>query len=105
MPISKADTKQNHGGPFKKGDARINRGGRPRKEFSITNALREIGEADDAAKIKQLAETMWGTALACELYSAREILNRLEGKSPETLTVKDERIVVTNHPTMIDDAN
>ena len=77
--------------------------GRPKKEMSITDALRRIGEEVNPqtkqTKIQILAEMIWETALKGDKIMAQMIIERLEGKprqpieidKPEPITIiKDE---------------
>lgn len=80
--------------------------GRPKKEFSITHQLREIGNKKD--RIKKLAQFMWDNALnakiskATRLKFAIEVWDRLEGKPRQTFDVGPahdlDTIVTINEP-------
>lgn len=66
--------------------------GRPPRELSITNAMREIGMCKDQEKIRKLAETIWSMALDDKDRAAiTTILDRLEGK-PQTITPDGDEV-------------
>ena len=64
------------GKPFQKGDARINRGGRPKQ--MLTKALAETLTDADA---KAITLKVIGLAKAGDLQAAQMVWDRLEGKA------------------------
>jgi len=77
----------------------INRNGRPRKEFSITNALEELlKEKDPATKIeryKLLLQKALAMAMKGDGDMLKYLINRIEGMpkgSLEGLNIKDSKV-------------
>lgn len=72
------------GKPFRPGDKRINRKGRPRKGESTAEILRE--KLDQVVKGKTrreiLAESLLSKAEGGDVPAARTVLERVEGRSP-----------------------
>jgi len=69
---------------FTKNDPRINRNGRPKKDKSLSDILRKLGEnknpGSKVARKIQLAEEMWNLALVEKDFTTMKyIYNRLDG--------------------------
>lgn len=54
--------------------------GRPPRKLSITEALRDAGEANDAARFVELAEVIWQAAVRGEAWACNFVADRLEGR-------------------------
>jgi len=84
--------------PFKKNDPNINRNGRPRKEISIPFLLKEILDADDQKKKREILQKVCALALNGERWAVEFIANRLEGTPVATVRTqeidKDEVAVI-----------
>lgn len=76
-------------GAFRKGDPRINRRGRPRRELAIPEILRTIGREWDPRtkreKIETLMRRIWAQAELGESWAVQFIADRTEGKVKDTL--------------------
>jgi chaperone required for assembly of F1-ATPase len=74
--------------PFKKGDPRINRKGRPKKGQTVTDALREFmnqPHEKGRTRIDELVESLWYRAgMNSDLAAIKYIFDRLDGRIPET---------------------
>lgn len=81
------------GRPFSKGDdprRAKTRPGRPRKDQSITETIREMGRLlHDGQKTKAelLADMLWCQALNGDLRAAETILDRTEGKARQSMEI------------------
>lgn len=79
------------GRPFTPGDARINRRGRPAVPDCLTDCLREVAEQPAPAgktKAQALAAVLWRKALAGDLRAAALILDRLEGRPFQSVSIQ-----------------
>lgn len=69
--------------PFKKGDPRINKGGRPKWKH-ITEMLKH---EDNQEKLEQLVHVIYDKALGGDMRAVEFIADRLEGKVTHRLQV------------------
>ena len=69
--------------PFKKGDPRINKGGRPKWKH-ITEMLKH---EDNQEKLEQLVHVIYDKALGGDMRAVEFIADRLEGKVEHRLQV------------------
>jgi hypothetical protein len=78
---------------FTKGDSRINRFGRPRKERSLTEALEKVmrkKRIDGRRNYDALADTLIQLAIEEKNIAAiRYIYDRISGKPKETVELKN----------------
>ena len=86
--------------PFIKDDPNINRQGRPLKEISIPNILREISkEIDPESKKEKLfivCKVAFDQAMEGDPHARNWISDRMEGKAKEFIEqkiIKDELII------------
>jgi hypothetical protein len=70
--------------PFKKGDPRINKGGRPKWKH-ITEMLKH---EDNQEKLEQLVHVIYDKALGGDMRAVEFIADRLEGKVAQRLSVE-----------------
>jgi hypothetical protein len=75
--------------PFKKGDANINRNGRPKKEISIPTILREILDANDEELKRKILIGVVQQALCGERWAVEFVANRLEGTPIATVRTQE----------------
>jgi hypothetical protein len=81
-------TKENPFG-WKRGQSGNPRG-RPPVRRSITDALRQLSEErvdETRTRVQALADVLWKLALEGNVTAAKEILDRLEGRSPQHISV------------------
>lgn len=74
-----------------------NPGGRPKKQYSLTEKLREIGEEPSSdgvgTKYEHVCRLAWADAEAGDASARREIVDRLEGKPKERIEQEGETVV------------
>ena len=79
--------------PFQKGNTFGK--GRPKKEYSLTNHIREIGHIENEetknSNWRTLAEKVWSDALAGDKTATSMIFDRTEGKPMQSIQVKITR--------------
>ena len=86
----------NKPGTFQKGDPRINRGGRPKKGYTLTDVLKKYaelkdveieGQEDPITRKEALAQIVWDMALKERNTTAINLLyNRLDGLPVQAIT-------------------
>jgi hypothetical protein len=70
-----------------------NPNGRPKKEYCISDWIREKGEARtkmDRTRYEELSEVVWARALSADIGFVNIILDRLEGKSIDRIAIKND---------------
>jgi hypothetical protein len=83
------------GKPFEKGDARINRRGRPKKGQALTDILNyQLDQRDESGKLRRevVAEKLIGLALGGDLAAIRYVMDRVDGRPRETVSLENTAI-------------
>jgi hypothetical protein len=83
------------GKPFEKGDARINRRGRPKKGQALTDILNyKLDQKDDTGKMRReaVAEKLIDLALEGDLAAIRYVMDRVDGRPKETVALESTAI-------------
>jgi hypothetical protein len=78
---------------FTKGDSRINRNGRPRKDQAITDLIRkELNHkgADGIPKKKTVVKKLIDLALSGDVPALKYLVDRVDGKPVETVDMSAE---------------
>ena len=76
------------GKPFKKGDARINRRGRPKKGAALTDILNyKLDQAHESGKLtcEVIAEKLIEAALNGDITAMKYVFDRIDGKPKENI--------------------
>jgi hypothetical protein len=79
------------GKPFEKGDARINRRGRPKKGQALTDILNyKLDQKDGNGKLQReaVAEKLIGLALEGDMTAIRYVMDRVDGRPKETVSLE-----------------
>lgn len=93
--MSKDNVKQQKNkGPhrWKKGETG-NPNGRPKKEYCISDWIRQKGDAktkQDRTRFEELSEIVWSRALAGDIGFVNIILDRMEGKAIDRVITKTD---------------
>jgi hypothetical protein len=84
----------NMGKPFKKGDSRINRNGRPKKGQSLTDILNYKLDETKAGKLRReaVAEKLIDLAESGDITAIRYIMDRVDGRPKETVNLENTAI-------------
>jgi hypothetical protein len=83
------------GKPFEKGDARINRRGRPKKGQALTDILNyKLDQRDGSGKLQReaVAEKLIALALEGDLSAIRYVTDRVDGKPRETVNLENTAV-------------
>jgi hypothetical protein len=83
------------GKPFEKGDARINRRGRPKKGQALMDILNyQLDQRDGSGKLQReaVAEKLIGLALEGDMTAIRYVMDRVDGKPKETVSLENTAI-------------
>jgi hypothetical protein len=83
------------GKPFEKGDARINRRGRPKKGQALTDILNyKLDQRDESGKLQReaVAEKLIGLALEGDMTAIRYVMDRVDGRPKETVVLDNTAI-------------
>ncbi|MDR1252748.1 MAG: hypothetical protein LBK62_11390 [Treponema sp.] len=81
--------------PFKKGDPRINRRGRPRKGAALTDILSfRLDQKTDDGKLHRevIADKLIALAEAGDVPALRYLFDRIDGKPTESIELTDGAI-------------
>jgi hypothetical protein len=81
--------------PFVKNDPRINRKGRPKKGQALTDILNyKLDLKDGSGKLQReaVAEKLIGLALAGDIAAIRYIMDRVDGRPKETVSLENTAI-------------
>jgi hypothetical protein len=83
------------GKPFEKGDARINRRGRPKKGQALTDILNyKLDQRDGSGKLQReaVAEKLITLALEGDMSAIRYVMDRVDGRPKETVSLENTAI-------------
>jgi hypothetical protein len=83
------------GKPFEKGDARINRRGRPKKGQALTDIFNyKLDQRDECGKLQReaVAEKLIGLALGGDMTAIRYVMDRVDGRPKETVILDNTAI-------------
>lgn len=88
------ETGRNPDGTFAPG---YSGGGRPKKAYSITSMLREVGDQvvdaeSGETRAQRLAKQLWALAEGGDKQLAQYVIDRLDGKPKERLEVAEDRV-------------
>ena len=85
--------------PFKKGQSG-NPNGRPKKEYCLTDILKEQGETEDVqtsngqkiSRKNALGQKLWAMAMGGDITAMRYVYDRIDGKPNQTIdtTIKKD---------------
>ena len=82
------------GGPFKKGDPRINRAGRPKTGQALTDILRAMGdvkiETEEGTIIERksaIAKKLWDMAMGGDVAALKYVYDRIDGSPIATTNI------------------
>jgi len=78
--------------PFEKGDARINRKGRPKKGQALTDILNyKLDLKNESGKLRReaIAEKLILLAEGGDFHALRYLIDRLDGRPRESLVLTD----------------
>lgn len=87
--------KTGNAGQFKPGQSG-NINGRPKKEYTVSNLLKEIshekGKGENYTKLEEIVRTVVDLAIEGKPWAIQFIADRTEGKPHQRLTVDDDRV-------------
>lgn len=80
------------GGPFKKGDPRINRNGRGKGKTGFANLLKEMGKIelkDGKTQMQAVCEKLYKLAIEGEPWAVTALMDRTDGKARQAIELLD----------------